>query len=49
MGKKVISATIDEKILSQWKKYTEANCINTSQLIEKLLKEYLAKRGKNEE
>ncbi len=47
MGKKVLSATIDEKILEEWKKYAEKECINSSQLIEKLLKEHLKKRGKN--
>lgn len=46
MGKKVLSATVDEKILAEWKKYTEENCINASQLIEKLLKDHLAKGGK---
>jgi len=45
MGKKVISATIDEKILENWKKYVDDECINSSQLIEKMLKEHLKKRG----
>ena len=39
MGKKVLSATIDEKILEKWKEYTEEWCINSSQLIEKMLKD----------
>lgn len=47
MGKKVLSATIDEKIFQSWKGYVEEGCINSSQLIEKLLKEHLKKRGKN--
>lgn len=47
MAKKVLSVTIDEKILEKWKEYTEEECINASQLIEKLLKEYLKKREKN--
>jgi len=47
MSKKVLSATIDEKILETWKQYAEEECINSSQLIEKMLKEYLKKRGKN--
>jgi len=47
MSKKVLSVTIDEKILEKWKEYAEADCINSSQLIEKLLKEHLKKRGKN--
>ena len=46
MGKKVLSITVEEKILSDWKKYTEENCINASKLIEKMLKEHLEKRGK---
>jgi hypothetical protein len=47
MVKKVLSATIDEDILEKWKDYTEEECINSSQLIEKLLEEHLKKRGKN--
>ena len=45
MAKKVLSVTIDEEILEKWKKYAEEECINSSQLIEKLLKEHLKKRG----
>ena len=45
MAKKVLSVTIDEEILENWKKYAEEECINSSQLIEKLLKEHLKKRG----
>ena len=45
MGKKVLSVTINEDILKYWKKYAENECINSSQLIEKLLKEHLKKRG----
>ena len=44
MSKKVLSVTIEEKVLTKWKKYTEEGCINSSQLIEKLIKEYLKKR-----
>ena len=47
MAKKVLSVTIDEKILEKWKEYAEEECINSSQLIEKMLKEHLEKRGKN--
>lgn len=47
MGKKVLSVTIEEKILEKWKEYAEEECINSSQLIEKMLKEHLKKRGKN--
>ena len=47
MSKKVLSVTIEEKILEKWKEYAEEECINSSQLIEKLLKEHLKKRGKN--
>lgn len=46
MGKKVLSVTIEEEILNSWKKYTEEKCINSSQLIEKLIKEYLKKEVK---
>jgi metal-responsive CopG/Arc/MetJ family transcriptional regulator len=46
MGKKVLSVTIDEKILESWKKYAEEKCINSSQLIERLIKEYLKKEVK---
>lgn len=45
MVKKVLSATIDENVFEKWKEYTEDECINSSQLIEKLLKEHLKKRG----
>jgi hypothetical protein len=47
MTKKVLSVTIDEKILESWKEYAEEECINSSQLIEKMLKEHLEKRGKD--
>ncbi len=47
MTKKVLSVTIDEKILEIWKKYAEEECVNSSRLIEKMLKEHLKKRGKN--
>lgn len=44
MVKKVLSVTIDEKILETWKDYAEEECINSSQLIEKLLNNHLEKR-----
>ena len=51
MGKKVLSVTIDERILEKYKEYAEKECINSSQLIEKMLKEHLEKKrfkgGKN--
>ena len=47
MGKKVLSVTIEEKILQKWKEYTDKECINSSKLIEKMLDEHLKKRGKN--
>ncbi|PIN92289.1 hypothetical protein CO154_00200 [Candidatus Pacearchaeota archaeon CG_4_9_14_3_um_filter_31_7] len=46
MGKKVMSVTIDKQILEDWKRYIEKECINSSKLIEKMLEEYLKKRGK---
>jgi len=45
MTKKILSSAIDEKILENWKKYVDEECINSSQLIEKMLKEHLKKRG----
>ncbi len=45
MVKKVLSATVDEDVLEKWKKYTDEECINSSQLIEKLLKDHLKRRG----
>lgn len=45
MGKKVLSVTIEEEVLEKWKKYTEEECINSSQLIEKMMREHLKKRG----
>lgn len=45
MGKKVLSVTVEEEILKAWKEYAKEECINSSQLIEKLLKEHLKKRG----
>ncbi len=47
MGKKVLSVTIDEDTLSDWKEYTEKECVNASKLIEKLIREHLKKRGKS--
>jgi hypothetical protein len=47
MGKKVLSVTIDEKIFEIWKNYAKEECVNSSKLIEKMLKEHLNKRGKN--
>lgn len=45
MSKKVLSVTIDEDVLDSWKKFTEEECINASQLIEKMIKEHLKKRS----
>ncbi|MFA5019739.1 MAG: ribbon-helix-helix protein, CopG family [Candidatus Pacearchaeota archaeon] len=45
MAKKVLSVTIDEKILESWKEYAEKECVNSSKLIEKMLREHLKKRG----
>ena len=46
MGKKVLSITVDEKVLTSWKGYAEDRCINSSQLIERLMKEYLKKEDR---
>jgi preprotein translocase subunit SecD len=45
MVKKTISITLDEKVFSKWKEYTEKECINASKLIEKFIVEHLKKRG----
>jgi hypothetical protein len=45
MAKKVWSVTIDEAVLAKWKKFTDENFINSSKLMEKLLKDYMKKRG----
>ena len=45
MVKKVLSVTIEEDILKIWKKYANDECVNSSKLIEKLLREHLKKRG----
>ena len=47
MAIKVLSVTVDEKVLDSFKKYTESGCINSSQLIEKMIKEHLDKKNKN--
>ncbi len=41
MTKKVISFTIDKKLFEKWKEYVEKRSINSSKLIERLLKKYL--------
>ncbi|MFH1409168.1 MAG: hypothetical protein ABIH34_04635 [Nanoarchaeota archaeon] len=41
MSKLVLSVTIDKDILQSWKSYTKEGCINSSQLIEKMIKEHL--------
>tara|TARA_Y100000310_G_scaffold327546_1_gene394098 strand:- start:111 stop:257 length:147 start_codon:yes stop_codon:yes gene_type:complete len=45
MAKKILSVTIDEEILSDLKKYSDENFINTSKLTEKLIKDYLKGKG----
>ena len=45
MAKKVMSITIDEEVFSKWKDYVEEDSINSSKLIEKLMKKHLKKRG----
>lgn len=47
MVKKILSVTVDEDIFETWKEYAEEECVNSSKLIEKMLKEYLKKRGKH--
>ena len=45
MAKKGLSITVDEKLLKRWKKFTDENFINSSKLVEKLLQDYLKKKG----
>ncbi|MDP3987054.1 MAG: hypothetical protein Q8P81_02400 [Nanoarchaeota archaeon] len=47
MAKKVLSVTIEEKVLRSWKEYVKEESINSSKLIEKFLIEHLKKRGKH--
>jgi len=46
MTRKVMSVTVDEALFSEWKKYTEEMCINSSKLVEKMLREHLEKEGR---
>lgn len=41
MVKKVISFTIDENLLGEWKDYARSHSINSSLFIEDLLRKYL--------
>jgi metal-responsive CopG/Arc/MetJ family transcriptional regulator len=41
MVKKVLSVTIDEEVLEIFKKHIKEKCMNSSQLIEKMIKDYL--------
>ena len=45
MAKKVMSVTVDEELFSEWKKYTEDMCINSSKLVERMIREHLEKHG----
>jgi hypothetical protein len=45
MTRKVMSVTVDEALLSEWKKYTGEMCINASKLVEKMLREHLEREG----
>lgn len=47
MVKRVLSVTVDEDIFKLWKEYSEEECVNSSKLIERMLKEHLQKRGKH--
>lgn len=47
MGKRVLSITVEEKLLKKWKEYTKENCINSSQLIERMIKERLESNEKS--
>lgn len=45
MVKKIVSFTIDEELLEKWKEYVKKNSINSSMLVENLLKKYLKKEN----
>ena len=45
MTKKVISFTIDKKLFEEWKEHAERKSINSSKLIERLLRKYLEEAG----
>ncbi|MBT4258267.1 CopG family transcriptional regulator [archaeon] len=44
MVKRVISFTVDEDLFSAWKKYAKKKSVNSSQLVEKFLRNYLKNR-----
>jgi metal-responsive CopG/Arc/MetJ family transcriptional regulator len=46
MVKSKLNATIDATILEKWEGHCKENCINRSQLIEKLIRDYLDKKVK---
>jgi hypothetical protein len=46
MAKAQITATISKEVYEKWKKFCDDNCINASQLIERLIKEHLKKQKK---
>lgn len=46
MVKKVISFTIDEDILGEWKEYARGRSINSSLFVEDLLRKYLEGEGR---
>jgi metal-responsive CopG/Arc/MetJ family transcriptional regulator len=48
MVKKVFSVTIEESILEKWREFVEDNCVNSSKLVEKILKEHLERKSKRE-
>ncbi|MEM5791039.1 MAG: hypothetical protein QXP77_03260 [Candidatus Aenigmatarchaeota archaeon] len=43
MARDHLVASIDKQILEKWKEYCKERCINSSRLIEKLIKEFLKK------
>jgi metal-responsive CopG/Arc/MetJ family transcriptional regulator len=45
MVKKVFSVTIEESILEKWREFVEDNCVNSSKLVEKILKEHLRREN----
>jgi len=45
MVKKVLSVTIDERLLELFKKHIKEKCMNSSQLIERMIETYLKKEG----
>ncbi len=47
MAKEKISANLSKETYHKWKKFVSENCINASQLLEKLIQEHINNQKKN--